>query len=162
MSRQLSRRNRKLLAEGMLISRILYLITVWGIAGNPMITAQRLQNKMARWITGCGRRIRVSSLLEEVGWWSIQEMAAMQSLAQIWKIIYLKKPEIMRDKIVIEDQMHLTTRAPRLTFTESSFLIRTVRLWNTLPLDIKETESLPRFKKLVKRWTLEKRNQDPD
>ena len=72
------------------------------------------------------------------------------------------KPELMRYRIVIEEDMHLTTRTPRLQFTESSYIIRTVKSWNQLPPEIRETESICRFKKAVKTWIRDRREKEPD
>ena len=117
MSRQLPRKSKKLLAEGFLISKFQYLITLWGSGNTNVKTAQRLLNKMSRWVTGCGRNIRIASLMEEVGWFSIQEMVNIQSLSQMWKLINTGKPVQLSDKIVTEEDKHLTTRAARLQFT---------------------------------------------
>ena len=39
---------------------MIYIITQWGGAGHSQITAvQRLQNQIARWITGQGRRVKI-------------------------------------------------------------------------------------------------------
>ena len=64
--------SRNTLARGLIISRLTYLISVWG-GGTRNLTrkAQTLQNTASRWVTGRSRTTRVSTLLEETGWFSI-------------------------------------------------------------------------------------------
>ena len=162
LSGQLPRSCKKLLMEGFLFSKFQYLITLWGAEDCNTRTAQRLLNKMARWVTGCGRQIRIASLMEEVGWRSIQELVQEHSLSEMWKIVHMRKPVQLYEKLVLEESNHLTTRATRLHFTESSFLVRTVRLWNSLPEEMRVTEKIGRFKRLVKKWTAERREAEPD
>ena len=48
LSKQLPRASKKLLSEGLLLSRLSYMITQWGGATENFITtAQRLENKLA-------------------------------------------------------------------------------------------------------------------
>ena len=162
MANQLPRGSKKLLMEGFLISKFQYLITLWGSGVSNRQAAQRILSKMARWVTGCGRNTRINSLMEQVGWKSIQEMETAQCLSQMWRIVHSGKPVRLREKIVIEEDLHLTTRATRLQFTETSFLVRTVKLWNTLNADIREAETPTRFKRMVNSWIAERRNAEPD
>ena len=75
LSKMLPHESRKLLVEGLLMSKLIYAISQWGGAGPTMIkTAQRMQNKLARWTTGLSRRTRNSTLLETLNWFSIQEL----------------------------------------------------------------------------------------
>ena len=79
MGRQLPRASRKILAEGLLISKFIYLISQWGGATeNYLVAAQRLQNKIARWVTGAGAKVRISTLLEDIGWLSIKELTVLE------------------------------------------------------------------------------------
>ena len=163
LGKQLPRKCKKLLVEGLLISKMQYLLVVWGNQeGRMMTTAQRLENQMARWITGCGKGIRITSLMDEVGWKTMKEMVRIQSLTMIWKLINIEKPEILREKIVVEDDLHLTSRTPRLKFTENSFLIKSIKIWNDTPLEIRQMKSLPTFKRHIDKWIKEMRDKEPD
>ena len=71
---QIPQKTRKLLAEGLMLRKFNYLISLWGGATPNFITAaQRTQNKIARWVTSRNKRTRISTLLETCGWLSIQE-----------------------------------------------------------------------------------------
>ena len=163
ITKQIPRKCRKYLAEGLIMSRFSYLITLWGGATqNYMNAAQRLQNKLARWVTGSGRKTRVSSLLEQCGWMTISETTSYQTLVQLWKILRLQKPENMKDRFELNDQELILITRPRLQFTELGFRYRAANEWNRLPLEVRELRSLPLFKKRAKRWIFERRILEPD
>ena len=122
---QYSTESKKLLVEGLLLSKMWYIISQWGGAGASQLTAgQRLQNKLARWITGQGRRTKMTSLLAELKWFSIREMARIQSIVQVWKIVHKNKPEIMKEKLQMNDELEFQIPQTRLQFTRNSFTIR--------------------------------------
>ena len=89
-------------------------------------------------------------------------MSQIQSLIQMWKLVHVGKPEVLSEKIVVEEDHHLTTRAPRLMHTEASFLTRTVKLWNSVPIETREKRNLITFKKHIKTWILTNRDLEPD
>ena len=142
---------------------MLYVITQWGGAGpTQLTTAQRLQNKMARWITGHGKRTKISILLEDLGWLSMREMEKIHSITQMWKIINLKKPETIREKLEVTTDSKIQIRPPRLQSTLNAFTWRTADIWNQMPLELRELKSLPSFKRRLKKWIYERRNCTPD
>ena len=153
LGKMLPRASRKLLAEGLLISKMTYVIPQWGgAANNQILLAQILQNIIARWITGCGKKIRISSLLEEVGWFSIRELTEIRSLVQIWKVINVARPEMIREKITVNQDHTILMDHPRLQFTQQAFTWRTTTIWNSLPQNLREPKSLPTFKRRLKCW----------
>ena len=163
LGRMMPESSRKLLAEGLIMSKLSYVITQWGGAtDNYILTVQRLQNKVMRWITRSGRRTKIKNLLEETGWMSIQEQIRMQSLTQMWKILRLSRPEIYTGRMNITDENYIITKVTRLQFTEHSYLYRTSKDWNLLPDELRETMTLPTFKRNLRKWTMEKRNAEPD
>ena len=156
-------KSRKLLVEGLLMSKLLYAISQWGGAGPTMlITAQRLQNKLARWTTGLSRRTKTASLLEALDWFSIQELVRIHTSTQPWKIIHMNKPETIRQKLQIADDMTVQIPPTRLQLTMNSFLARASTDWNLLPPHIRNMKSLPTFKKSLKKWIKDGRTLNPD
>ena len=122
VGKMLPRSSRKLLSEGLVLSKLVYNITQWeGITQNHITTVQRFQNKLARWITGCGRRTRISSLLEQVGWYSISEQILMHSVTQMWKIVNQNRPETIIEELEIPEEGFIDIKTPRLQFTKIGF-----------------------------------------
>ena len=138
--KQLPQHSRKLLAEGMLLSKLSYLIAQWGGATTNLLTsAQRLQSKIGRWVTGDSKRTRIITILENCGWLSIREMAKYHSLVQLWKLVRLNKPSTMSEKIHLENENLVRTNTPRLMFTSDGFRCRTTNSWNQLSGNIRST-----------------------
>ena len=163
VGKMLPKASRKLLAEGLVISKLYYIMSQWGgTTNNNIMKAQRLQNKVARWITGSGKRTRISTLMEQVGWFTILEQVKIHSLTQIWKIINLARPELLRENIELTEDNLISTNKPRLQLTKLGFLWRTSKYWNNLPLDLRMTKTLPGFKRKLKNWTKERREIEPD
>ena len=127
-----------------------------------LITAQRIQNKLARWITGMSRKTRTSTLLETLNWFSIKELEKIHSITQLWKILHKNKPEIIRQKIEMNDNFEIQLQPIRLQFTNNSFLNRTSNEWNKMPPSLRMMKSLPTFKKHLKKWIKERRTLNPD
>ena len=163
LSKMLPRSSKKLLAEGLVLSKIMYNISQWGGATqNHIKTVQRFQNKVARWVTGCGKRTRITSLLRETGWLSITDHIKIQSLVQLWKVLHLRKPETISEELTLNEDNVIEIRKPRLQFTEYAFKWRTTNDWNELPNEIRELKTLLTFKRRLKKWMREQQDQEPD
>ena len=58
----------KQLAEGLILSRFLYLIPVWGATTeNNLRRTQRLMNQVARWASGKGKKEQNKYLTQQFG-----------------------------------------------------------------------------------------------
>ena len=65
---------RKSIVNGLVVSKLNYLLPLWGTAPETYIRkAQILLNSAARWITGLTRRTRIRDLMDAVGWLTIKE-----------------------------------------------------------------------------------------
>ena len=160
---QIPKQSRKAIAEGLIQSKFNYLIAQWGGATKNLIkAAQRLQNKAARWVTSSPRRTSTRKLLKDTDWLSIQEMTKYHTLVQLWKIVRLQKPQTMTELFTMNNEDLITTTIPRLQFTMQGFRWRSVDTWNLLPAEVRITQSLPKFKRQVKKWMKSLRNPEPD
>ena len=59
--------------------------------------------------------------MEKVGWFSIRELAEIHSLVQMWKVVNLDRPAMIRDKLTITQDHLIEVDIPRLQFTLQSF-----------------------------------------
>ena len=164
ISKQIPLNCRNILARGMILSRLSYLISIWGGATPNLIRkAQVIQNGAARWVTGSMRTTRASTLLELTGWFSIREMAHLQSANTIWKIIHQKTPMNLHKTLKWdEDTLIFEMKVPRINFTENSFTHRACTLWNKIPDDIRNLKTIGNFKKHMKLWIKTLRPRMPD
>ena len=99
LGKQIPRGSRNTMARGLLLSRLTYLIGIWGGASTNLIRkTQIFQNLAARWVTGARKRTKISTLLELTGWFSIQEMERISTATQVWKMIHHGTPRRLTEK----------------------------------------------------------------
>ena len=154
---------RKTLAEGLIVSKLLYLLPVWGsTTANQMRKGQILLSKAARWVTGMRRSTRTSTLMREVGWMNLIELQQQHSCVLFWKILHLGAPGHLRGKLVIEDDWKVVVERTRIKFTERSFMWKTGMTWNELPESLRKEKSVAVFKTQLKRWIMNRRARVPD
>lgn len=152
---------RKMIAEGIIISNIIY-ITVYGASSEYLLTVlQVIQNSAARCVTRLGWNTRVSVLLLQCGWLSVRQMVFYHTVVQLFKIKKFKKPSYLFDKF--SSEFPLRTRLAegnRIRETETiksderrkSFIPRATRAWNSLPVTIRNIQTLDKFKKEMKTY----------
>ena len=154
---------RKLLASTMVMSKLTYLMPVWGgTTPNYLRQAQILQNKTARWVTGMKRRTRIKDMITACGWLSIEETIEQHTLVMMWKLMHQNKPRHLSMKLKREENFKIKQEEVRLQFSERSLIQRGTKAWNTLPLDLRELSTLSIFKRRLKNWIRDKRDQEPD
>ena len=148
LGRKIPVRCRKTLAHGFILSKLLYLIPVWGATtANQLRGAQVLLNKSARWVTGKARRTRVDELMESAGWLKINEMNLLHSCLLMWKTVHLQKPEHLYGRLTISEDLKLRTKRTRLQFTEKGWRWKTSEVWNTIPDEIRTEKKSPFLRK---------------
>ena len=139
MGRTIPRGSRNTLARGLIISRLTYLISIWGVTtDNHIRKTQSLLNAAARWVTGQYIKVKISSLLEETSWFSISEIIKLNSATLMWKVLNRKPTRKLYEDINCNmETMEITIMEPRLLFTEQSFTLRASRELNCtrLPKD---------------------------
>ena len=160
--------SRNKLVKGLIHSRFAYLIPLWGGASKNLVRkAQVILNNAARWCSGLGKRTRVMDLMKAVGWFSIREQIEMATAQFTWKVLNLKIPRMMADRLTLDDEKKICIRRPRLLFSTNWFRWRAAVVWNNLPLDIRSEQSISIFKNSMKRLMTERReistqDQDPE
>jgi hypothetical protein len=162
--KHLSKKSRLSLANGILISRLVYLIPVWG--GTTVDITRRLQasqNSAARMILGKGRRTRVTTLLKECNWLSVRQLTMLHSLVQLWKTARTGCPGHFKDRIrgetvegrarrnVTKGCLDSRSRSGK-KLVRTSWRWRAVDQWNTLPESLRTQQSLAVFKRELKKW----------
>ena len=156
--------SRNTLARGLILSKLSYLICIWGGATpNLLRKAQTLQNMAARWVTRSSRRTKISTLLELTGWFSIRELTSLSSATITWKIINMRTPRKLHDTLSWDPiTLKFDTKETRLDFTKANFTYRACKEWNNIPDHIRTIGNISKFKKHMKSWIKEKRPRMPD
>ena len=157
-------KTRKMMAEGLILSKIRYLIPIWGGAGDTLIKkVQTLVNDSARFVLEKRtRRDSTLDLMKECKWLTVAEMVLFYSLVLLWKILRKKSPGTMAGKFTQNDTGCVQTTIPRLVNTGSSFRWRTIGTWNRLPERTRKDTVLNSFKINTKNWIIEQRGLQID
>ena len=86
-------KTRKMIANGVVISRIIDIISLWGGTNDYLMKMlQVLQNRAARFVTKKDIFTSQKQLLLECGWMSVRQLAAFHSLVQVYKTLCSQKP----------------------------------------------------------------------
>ena len=93
VSVHMSVKYRLLLANGLFMSKLLYLLPMWGnLPQKDSKKFQGLMNKCARMVLGCSRKTRTRKLMEGCNWLYFRELVSHHSLIQLYKIVNYNKP----------------------------------------------------------------------
>ena len=110
MSRILSRKAKLQLANCLILSRLIYGISLWGNSrGLPLRKAQVILNETARFITGKGRTESKRNLMKECGWLDVAQLTEYHTLLQFWKTVNWSIPIHMSEKIVVRQDRTVST-----------------------------------------------------
>ena len=158
-------KNRKMIAEGIMISKLTYLIALWGGTSGYLIKSlQIIQTSAARVVTKLDWSTPTSELLNQCGWLSVQQLVVYHSVLMVYKVVRTESPAYLHSMFQTKYQ-YRTRQAdsgvikhmycPKLTLTCQSFRFQASGHFNNLPSSIRNSETLQGFKMLVKKWILE-------
>ena len=102
--------NRKMIANGIVISRIIYVIQLWSGTSEYLLSMlQVLQNKAARFVTKLDIFTSQKTLFLQCGWLSVRQLAEYHSLVLIFKTKQEQKPEFLHN--ILSKSFNYRTRA---------------------------------------------------
>ena len=88
---------RKMIADGLFISKLSYLISVWGgCEGYLARSLQVIQNRVARVVTKKPWSTPVKLLLSECGWLSVRQLAMYHTVVLVFKVLKTGTPSYIR------------------------------------------------------------------
>ena len=166
-------KTRKMVANGIFNSSLIYMIQLWGNSSQSLINClQILQNKAARFITKQGIRTPVKTLLQQCGWLSVQQLVVYHNCLSVYKIKYHSKPAYFSDRFggIAHDDEDPVSRRTRLSLTDGirlqgyrirnnlekqSFVYNSINSWNSLPPQIRQSMSMASFKRNLREWILQ-------
>ena len=133
-----------------------------GIPQNQLERLQRIQNCAARLVTDSGAREHITPELQTLHWLPVKQRVIFKVLLIVLKSTHNLTPPYLSQLI----NVHVPSRRLRSSnqncfntpFTRSSFMkncafsIAGPTLFNTLPINIRQAESVPIFKRLLKTY----------
>ena len=157
--------NTKLMvANGVIMSKLVYLITVWGGAQKYLVNRLQVQQLTAARVV-CGYQSHYWSrrqLLDRVKWLSVRQLIFFHTALQAYKTTKSGLPLPLRESISTDHPLNTRNAARGLirfgeTFRGESSLInlsfrfRAAQMYNKVPVNVK-TGSLDSVKKKLKKW----------
>ena len=158
MGNLIPRTGRKLLANGLIISKVIYMIQVWGgTQAVHMDKLQRIMNKTARYVINGGRRWKTLKLMKTCNWMTARELSEFYTLIAIWKVKNYGKPTVMSEMFEWNEWNEASTRRSRIQTTDNYFRSRSTRLWNQMTRQLRDTDRISTFKTTLRKWILDRR-----
>ena len=126
---------------------------------------QRLQNRATRLVFACGLDECSVDLLTSLHWLPVKERILFKFILYIFKCMNHAAPSYLVDLVALQSDKY-TARRQRLRSSsdttrlfvprsrkragDSSFLVAAPKLWNELPVYLRESESVPAFWRALK------------
>ena len=151
----------KSLIHALVISRLDYCNALYyGLPENLLTKLQRVQNHAAKLITRLHKFDHVTPALKSLHWLPIEQRIHYKILLLTFKAMHRSAPEYISDLLV----RYTPTRSLRSSsknlleepcyklesYGARSFQCAAPRLWNELPQSLRDTNSLPTFKRMLK------------
>ena len=156
ISGNIPRRSKLLLANGLIISKVMYLVAMWGgLKAGGSKSVQILLNKCARIVTGRPRKTRTRQLMIDCNWLYFSELVKFHSLLTLWKMLRWKQPHHLSRDFSLSDKNLVEMERGRLLITRRSFRHRSVSDWNGLNENLRSMLSFPQFKRELRKHIIE-------
>ena len=173
ISRVADFKTRKMLADRLFMSKLVYLIPLWGGCEKFLIKAlQMIQNKAARTVCKLGIFTPIKTLLRHCGWLSVNQLVFYHTVILLFKTLANQTPKYLYE--MTSTELHYPARAenpgklrvvaeylPEQGLNYRSYKWRSTRSWNQLPPDIRTTTNLIQFKVKLKAWVLQNIDINP-
>ena len=168
-------KSRKMLANGVFMSKLIYLMPVWAGCEDYLTKAlQVIQNKVARSVTKKDIFTPTKVLMKECGWLSVRQLMVYHSLVQVHKTIQHKTPSYLYERVTSQlrlldrgsqyfyktrqEARGLLRRVPgteaKLDLADRSWCWRGAKSYHGLPPSIKLESKLSKFKTKLRAWVI--------
>ena len=138
-----------------------YADVVWsGAYDCDLVKLEKVQVRAMRIITGATEKSNILNLYRDTGWAYLQERREIHKLIWFYKIINNMAPPYLTELLppTVEERSDYNLRSrknisqvsTRLETFSRSFFPCTIKLWNLLPPDLRNIQSLELFTKLLK------------
>jgi hypothetical protein len=144
--------------EALILPHFDYCSTVWdGLSQTLSDKLQKLQNRAARAITRSSYDIGSSVVLDELNWDKLNVRRKKQKALLMFKVMHNRAPSYLADLFKsyqsnyqlrnIENKLSLPK--PNTEYLKRSFSYSAARLWNELPVHIRNTSSIQAYRKEI-------------
>ena len=156
VSKYLDRKARLRLANGIVMSKIVYMIQLWGCTRPSWLNlVQRLQNRAARYVLQASRYTRMSKLLADCGWMSVFQLSVYHSILMLWKCWNMNDWNVLRWRLIQRNDGSFIPLRGRIQLTRDGWKHSTVQRWNELPEQLRKDQDFASFKGSLRTWILQ-------
>lgn len=133
-----------------------YCCVVWDNCNKTLATKlQKLQNRAARVLTYSSYDANADQLIEKLGWKKLESQRNFQKAVMVYKSLNGLAPDYMRSMFTYRDTSYslrdtegkLAIPKPRTNYLKNSFGYSGAMLWNNLPVEIRQANTLTSFKR---------------
>ena len=126
---------------------------------------QRVHNACVRFICNIRKADHISPSFNMLSWFRLKERRAIHSLTLLYNILHTSTPVYLASRFQYlsschtkdtRSRHHTTLSIPlhRTSFYSLSFTISVAKLWNTLPQNVRDCQTLLQFKNKLERHFL--------
>ena len=160
ISKRATFQSRLMIAQGLVLSKMSYLIQVWGGTNESLIRSLQVSlNKTARIVTRLSWFTPTGVLMRQCNWLSVEKMVQYYTLVTVFNIVRTGKPKYLYDKLCHDHQYNTRTVvkygetfSAKSALASNSFCYRGALLYQQLPAAIRDVKSAATFKKKAKDW----------
>ena len=156
---------RLMVANGLVISKLCYLIQLWGGSEGYLLHAlQVLQNKAGRAVTGWSGFTSTRRLMGACNWLSVKQLVVYQTVIMIYKTLRTESPCYLHSRLCTSPHPFRTRQSSmgnirldesyrcRSSLKSNSMRYRGTVDYNRIPVDIRSSPTLNTFKKKLRQW----------
>ena len=173
ISRTASFKTRKMIANGIYMSKLIYLMPVWIGSEDYLVNALQVNlNKVARMVTKLDIFTPTNVLMQQCGWMTVKQLMVYHSLVLLHKILQHRAPAFLYQKVTSGSIQYNTRQAAsssaaltaagvtwqpsvsncELDITRSSWCWSSVSWYNRLPPGLMAEQKIEKFKTRLKEW----------
>ena len=145
----------------LILSRLDYCCTIFnGINKKDLHRLQKLQNRAARLIFMKPKCTHTSPLIRDLHWLPVAERIQFRTLVQTYKLLKSSSPEYLSSLLQVQQSPYslrstaagnsLIVHRSHKQAGDRAFSIIAPRLWNGLPVSVRQAVSISSFRKLLK------------
>ena len=146
-SRHLGRKSRLRLVNGVVMSKILYVIQIWGATKITWIRKMQIAwNLAARFVTRMGRQTRRDKLLTECKCVSVNQLVMYHLLMLMFRIIKYEQWSPVRERFEVDGERRVKERGARLDLAIEFWHRWMAMKWSNLPDEMRYKKNVKKFK----------------
>jgi Reverse transcriptase (RNA-dependent DNA polymerase) len=150
------------LANALVSCRLDYCNSLYsGIPITNLLRLQRIQNCVARVVTGTAKYEHITPVLKRLHWLPIKQRIDFKTSLLVHKSLHSGQPSYLRSLLTIHERQYSTRSLDalclqipfaRTSLGKRAFSVAGPRLWNSLPVSVRSADSLSTFRSRLKTY----------